>query len=392
MHPTGRRDRGSRTRCVVVLLICTGGAACRGRQVVALADGGADAAGPAPLRLAEFKPRSMLHAAAHEVPRAKFPVIDFHQHVDDTLGPDGKLPTSADELLKVMDAANVRTLVVLTGPSGEALSALVAALVKPHPDRFVIFAQVDWTRVDEPDFGAQAAARLRDDVARGARGLKVLKTLGLYARHKDGKLVAVDDPRLDPIWAEAGKLKIPVAIHTGDPEAFFHARDGQNERYEELWVNPNWSFAGPGFPSLESLLQARDRVIARHPDTMFVALHVGGWPENLDYVSGLLDRFPNAFVELGARQAELGRQPKRARRLFMDHPDRVLFGTDFSPEPSLYANFFRWLETEDECFPYFNHPEQGRWEIYGLGLPDKVLEQVYHLNAERLLAAGAAAH
>ena len=368
-------------RALLVALLVTAG--CRGLGRSKPADTGAD--GGPPLLLKDFRPVSMLHAAAHEVPRAKFPVIDFHQHVDDKLGPDGKLPVSAEELLKVMDAANVRRLVILTGPTGDELTKLINALVKPHPDRFTVFAQVDWTKIDEPDFGAKAAARLRDDVARGARGLKVLKTLGLYARHKDGKLVAIDDPRIDPVWAEAGKLKIPVAIHTGDPEAFFHPRDGKNERYEELWMNPDWSFADPSFPSLDQLLAARDRVIARHPETTWVALHVGGWPENLDYVSGLLDRYPNANVELGAREAELCRQPRRARKLFLDHPDRILFGTDFGPEPALYANFFRWLETADEAFPYFNHPEQGRWECYGLELPDAVLEQVYHRNAERVL-------
>jgi predicted TIM-barrel fold metal-dependent hydrolase len=372
-------------------------AACKGQRAQVPAGSSGDAGTtsgtgirtPAPLRLADFAPRSMLHVPAHEVPRARFPVIDFHQHVDDHLGPDGKLPENPADLIKVMDAANVRTLVVLTGPSGDDLSKLVAALVKPHPDRFIVFTQVDWTRIDEPDFGAKAAARLRDDVARGARGLKVLKTLGLYARDKAGKLVAVDDPRIDPIWAEAGRLKIPVAIHTGDPEAFFHPRDGKNERYEELWMNPDWSFAAPEFPPLDKLLAARDRVIARHPDTTFVALHVGGWPENLDYVSQLLREHPNAYVELGARQAELGRQPRRTRQLFLEFPDRIMFGTDFGPEPALYGSFFRWLETADEYFPYFNHPEQGRWEIYGLELPDAVLEKVYHLNAEKVLGTGA---
>jgi predicted TIM-barrel fold metal-dependent hydrolase len=333
----------------------------------------------------------MLHVPAHKVPRARFPAIDFHQHVNDQFDKDGKLPFAPAALIKVMDAANVKTLVVLTGPSGAALSKLHEALVKPHPDRFVLFTQVDWTKVDEPDFGARAAATLRDDVARGARGLKVLKTLGLYARYKNGKLVAVDDPRFDPIWREAGRLGIPVAIHTGDPEAFFLPRDGKNERYEELWANPDWSFAAAEFPPLPQLLAARDRVIARHPKTTFVALHVGGWPENLDYVSELLRKHPNAFVELGAREAELGRQPRRARALFLEHPDRILFGTDFWPGPDMYANHFRWLETADEYFPYHGHPEQGRWHIYGLDLPAAVLEKVYQRNAARVLRLTAGA-
>ncbi len=350
---------------------------------------GAEAWRKAPLRLVEFAPRSMLHAAAHDVRRAKFPAIDFHQHVNDKLlagkTGDAALSFPPDKLLALMDATNIKTLVILTGPTGDGLSQLIATLVKPHPDRFMVFAQVDWSRVDEPGFGDKAAARLRDDVARGARGLKVLKDLGLYRRDKSGKLLAIDDPKFDPIWRTAGELRIPVAIHSGDPEAFFTPRDEKNERYQELAMNPDWSFAGPEFPSLKALVEARDRVIARHPKTTFVALHVGGWPENLDYVSDLLRRHPNAYVELGARQAELGRQPRRARRLFLEFPDRVLFGTDFGPSENMYANHFRWLETEDEYFPYHGFPEQGFWHIYGVGLPDEVLRKVYSLNAEKVL-------
>lgn len=332
----------------------------------------------------------MLHTPTHQVPRARFPVVDFHQHVDDHVEAKGTLRFPPADLIRVMDAANVRTLVVLTGPSGQELEKLIELLVKPYPDRFVVFTQVDWARFEEPGFGAAAAAQLRADVGRGARGLKVLKTLGLYLRDRNKKLAAVDDPRFDPIWHEAGLLGIPVAIHTGDPEAFFEPNDGRNERYEELWANPSWSFSAPEYPSLSALLGARDRVIERHPETTFVALHLGGWPENLDYVSDLLHRHANVFIELGARQAELGRQPRRTRRLFLDYPDRILFGTDFWPMPALYENFFRWLETADEYFPYYQSPEQGRWNIYGIDLPDEVLEKVYHRNADRLLGAVAA--
>jgi predicted TIM-barrel fold metal-dependent hydrolase len=381
---------------VVVLCACAGGCRRTRSGPTRAVDGGTDAMveeeGPrpkSPVLLVDYAPRSMLHAEAHDVPRAKFPVIDFHQHVNDKpiagKSGDAALPFAPAKLLKLMDAANIRTIVVLTGPTGDELSRLIAALVKPYPGRFIVFAQVDWKKVDEPDFGEKAAAQLKDDVARGARGLKVLKDFGLYNRDKSGKLLAIDDPKFDPIWRTAGELHIPVAIHSADPEAFFLPRDEKNERYEELWLNPDWSFAGSGFPSLQELVEARDRVFGRHPETTFVALHVGGWPENLDYVSEMLRQHPNAYVELGAREAELGRQPRRARRLFMEFPDRVMFGTDFLPEASMYANHFRWLETEDEYFPYHGYPEQGRWNIYGLGLPDEVLRKVYSQNAEKLL-------
>jgi predicted TIM-barrel fold metal-dependent hydrolase len=198
--------------------------------------------------------------------------------------------------------------------------------------------------------------------------------------------VAIDDSRLDPVWEECGRLGIPVAIHSTDPEAFFTPTDKHNERYEELMHNPSWSFYGPQFPSKEKLLEERNHVFAKHPHTTFIALHVANWPENLDVVSAWLQKFPNMVVELGAREAELGRQPRRARQFFVEYQDRILFGTDSEPDPRMYANYFRWLETADEYFDYWDYPGQGRWKIYGMELPDAVLEKVYHANAERIFA------
>jgi len=177
-----------------------------------------------------------------------------------------------------------------------------------------------------------------------------------------------------------------VAIHVTDPEAFFHPTDKYNERYEELMSNPSWSFYGPQFPKKETLLAQRNHIVEKHPHTTFIALHVANWPENLDAVSEWLDKYPNMYVEFGARQAELGRQPRRARKFFEDYQDRILFGTDSEPDPGMYANHFRWLETADEYFPYWGYPGQGRWEIYGMELPDGILEKVYHKNAEKIFA------
>jgi len=188
------------------------------------------------------------------------------------------------------------------------------------------------------------------------------------------------------VWAECGRLGIPVAIHVGDPAAFFLPIDATNERYEELQAHPDWSFSGKDFPSLNEIHQAVERVFARHPKTTFVWLHVGNWPENLDYVAGVLNRRPNVTVEIGARQADLGRTPRRTRSFFMEYQDRVLFGLDMSLTEEAYRSYFRWLETEDEYFDYHGSPGQGRWKIYGVGLPDTVLEKIYHRNAERILA------
>jgi predicted TIM-barrel fold metal-dependent hydrolase len=338
------------------------------------------------LLLKDFHPVPMLHTQVHKIDKAKFYVIDVHNHVNDAARIDEHMDPK--RVVEVMDNTNVRTIVILTGMWGDKLQHVIDEMVKPYPGRFIVFSQIDYSKIDDPNFSQEAVANLDDAVKRGARGLKCLKDLGLGVRDKSGKLVAVDDPRLDPIWEEAGRLHIPVSIHTSDPEAFFHPTNGENERYEELTEHPDWSFfsskSGSDFPSKEALLAARDRVFARHPHTQFVALHMANWPENLDYVSSLLDKLPNVMVEFGAREAELGRQPRRAREFFLKYQDRIMFGTDNEVTEEMYRNHFRWLETDDEYFDYWGYPGQGRWEIYGMDLPDPVLEKIYHRNAEKM--------
>jgi predicted TIM-barrel fold metal-dependent hydrolase len=334
------------------------------------------------LLIKDFHPVEMLHAPVHNIDRAKYYVIDVHNHVNDAQGIDEHMPPQ--QVVKVMDDTNVKTVVILTGMWGDKLQHVIDEMVKPYPGRFIVFEQIDFSKIDDPDFSQEMVSQLDDSVRRGARGLKQLKDLGLTDRDKSGKLIRIDDPRLDPIWEEAGRLGIPVSIHTSDPEAFFHPIDNKNERYEELTEHPDWSFYGPQFPSKEELLAQRDHMFAKHPNTTFVALHVANWPENLDYVSRLLDRLPNVMVEFGAREAELGRQPRRAREFFIKYQDRIMFGTDNEVSQAMYRNHFRWLETGDESFDYWGYPGQGRWKIYGMELPDAVLEKVYHQNAERM--------
>jgi predicted TIM-barrel fold metal-dependent hydrolase len=342
-----------------------------------------DAAKKETLLLRDFHPQSMLHAKMTPVLRAKFPVFDVHQHLNDARGIGTRM--APQEAVALMDQLNIKSVVILTGGWGSELQKIIDTMVKPYPGRFYVFTQIDWSKIDDPNFSRLMVEQLDDSMRRGARGLKILKELGLGVRDQSGKLVTIDDARLDPVWEECGRLGIPVAIHIGDPEAFFHPVGGDNERYEELIGHPDWSFYGPQFPNLEDLIATRDRMIAKHPETTFVVLHVGNWPEDLDNVEAMLKRFPNVQIEFGARQAELGRQPRRAYKLFLDFQDRVMFGTDNSFEADLYQSYFRWLETADEYFDYYDAPAQGRWKIYGLALPDLVLEKIYHLNAERLL-------
>lgn len=365
---------------------------------------------PAPLDLKDFQPRSMLEVPVTRVPRAKFPVIDFHTHLGFSAkgiagvphGEERRFAASADELLRVMDRVNLQIMVNLTGGVGSGLAESVKRFDTAHPGRFVTFTEPRYSAITAPGYPRDQADEIVRSHKLGARGLKVLKTLGLYLREQvtSGPLIKIDDRRFDPMWEACAALSMPVAIHISDPEAFFLPIDRFNERFEELNAHPDWSFHGRDFPSTRELFEARNRVFARHPKTTFVALHVGNKAEDLGYVSECLDRFSNMHVEIGARVGELGRQPRSARRFFDRYQDRILFGTDAVPHGTqtpqqifgeeLYEIYFRFLETEDEYFDYAPAPTppQGRWRIYGIALPDAILRKVYSDNARRLLRLG----
>jgi predicted TIM-barrel fold metal-dependent hydrolase len=355
--------------------------------------------GNAGLPLEQYEPKSMLHSQETHVPRSRFPVIDFHTHITGRSPSDpSRIQFSMDpsNCLAVMDRKNIRTMVSLTGGYGDGLREALAKLPEAHPGRFIVFTEPEWTRASEPGYAKLQADLIEDGHRAGAAGLKILKTLGLYLRDRGtDRLVRIDDPRFDPMWETAGALKMPVAIHISDPEAFFLPIDRFNERWEELHAHPSWSFHGKDFPGNRELQEARRNVMRRHPRTQFVCLHAAN-SEDLPYVSECMDSHPNMNVDIAARIGELGRQPRMSRKFFDKYQDRIVFGTDASagsgtPQQSfgdaLYEIYYRFLETEDEYFDYApaRIPPQGRWRIYGIGLPDQVLGKVYRDNAARLL-------
>ena len=362
---------------------------------------------PVSLELSQYEPRSMLHVHESHVERSRFPLIDFHTHISGSrksengveLSPDREYLGSPQELLAVMDRKNIRAMVNLTGGYDHGLAEAVSKYDRAYPGRFYTFTEPSYSRFKEPDYPKLQAQAIEQAHRDGARGLKILKTLGLYLRENitSGSLVKIDDARFDPMWDACGQLNFPVAIHVSDPIAFFTPTDRFNERYEELNNHPDWSFHGGDFPSNAELIAARNRVIARHPKTQFVVLHVGNFAEDLQNVSENLDRYPNMFVDLAARIGELGRQPRTASKFFDKYQDRILFGTDATPHgdefpqqvfnDKLYEIYFRFLETEDEYFDYApaKIPPQGRWRIYGIGLPETILKKVYYENSTRIL-------
>jgi predicted TIM-barrel fold metal-dependent hydrolase len=360
-----------------------------------------------PLPLSDYQPTSMLHVRETRVERARFPAVDIHTHITVAAKSENGVGLSAertylgssDYLLPIMDRKNVRAMVNLTGGYDQGLTEVVAKFDKAFAGRFYSFAEPCYSRFLEPNYPKIQADAIERAHRTGAKGLKILKTLGLYLRDNitSGKLVKIDDPRFDSMWDTCGQLNMPVAIHVSDPIAFFTPTDRFNERFEELNNHPDWSFYGNDFPSNAELLEARNRVFARHPKTQFLVLHVGNFAENLDNVSENLARFANMTVDTAARIGELGRQPRRSRKFFDRHQDRILFGTDATPHgdefpqqvfnDQLYEIYFRFLETDDEYFDYApaKVPPQGRWRIYGIELPETILKKVYNQNAARLL-------
>lgn len=362
---------------------------------------------PVPLDLSQYEPKSMLQVHESKVEKSKFPLIDFHTHISVAaksekgveLTPDREYLGTPQELLAVMDRKNIKTMVNLTGGYEKGLAEAVQKYDRAYPGRFLTFTEPSYTRFKEPNYPKLQGQAIEEAHRNGARGLKILKTLGLYLRENitSGSLVKIDDPRFDPMWDACGQLNMPVAIHVSDPVAFFTPTDRFNERYEELNNHPDWSFYGADFPSNAELLEARNRVMAKHPKTQFVTLHFGNFSENLQNVGENLDRYPNMFVDMAARIGELGRQPYTSKKFFDKYQDRILFGTDATPHgdefpqqvfnDQLYEIYYRFLETEDEYFDYApaKIPPQGRWRIYGINQPEGVLRKVYYDNAARLL-------
>lgn len=347
------------------------------------------------LALGAFRPQASLRVDERPRSKAAFPAVDVHTHFRIRTKHSTEL---LDEYVRTMDRNGVAVCVSLDGALGEKWAEHADHLWERHRDRFVIFVTIDWRGegrendpaswdCQRPDFGRRIAGQLHEAKRRGASGLKLFKDFGLVYRDADGSPLRVDDPRWDPIWRACGDAGLVVLMHTADPSAFFRPIDERNERWEELHRRPEWSFADPRYPRREALHEARNRVVAKHPRTTFIAAHLANDGEDLRELAGWLDAHPNLYVELASRISELGRQPYSARRFLLKYSDRVLFGTDGPwPEPRLRL-YWRFLETFDEYFPYSekDFPPQGFWNIYGVGLPDEVLKKIYHQNAARIV-------
>ncbi len=325
----------------------------------------------------EYNPKSSLVVPGTPLTRSRFPFIDVHSH-HRTPGPE-----RVDAIIADMDAMNMAMAVNLSGGSGETLVQTIEAMKGRYPDRFVVFANLSFRDIDNPDWGQNAAAQLERDVQAGAQGLKIFKNLGMTLNDSAGNRIATDDPRFDPVWTKAGELGIPVLIHTGDPHQFWLPQDEVNERWLELKERPGRIRPPDRFPPWEQIMNEQWNVFRNHSGTNFIAAHLSWLGGDLGRLGRLFDELPNMHVGIGAVLAELGRQPRFAREWFIKYQDRVLFGKD-SWAPEEYHVYFRTLETADEYFDYYRK-RHAFWKMYGLELPDDVLRKVYYENAVRLI-------
>tara|TARA_B000000565_G_scaffold102623_1_gene76580 strand:- start:1155 stop:2282 length:1128 start_codon:yes stop_codon:yes gene_type:complete len=325
----------------------------------------------------DYNPKSTLIVSSNEIKRSKYPFIDIHNHQFDMPVKD------LSDLVSEMDSLNMAFMVNLSGFRGQYLKMCLDNIKKNAPERLGVFVNLNWENIDSDTFLENNIKILRDAKKDGAIGLKVYKSLGLTDKDSNGNRIAVNDPRIDPIWEECGKLGFPVLIHSADPASFWKPKDKNNERWLELKQKPNRYRNPELFPSFESIIAEQHNVFEKHPKTIFINAHLGWMGNDLDRLSSHLDKYPNVVTEIGAVLAELGRQPKRARKFFIDHQDKILFGKDAYNQQEYYT-YFRVLETEDEYFDYYRK-RHAFWKMYGLGLPDSILKKVYYKNALRIL-------
>lgn len=330
-----------------------------------------------PPSILDYRPRSTLVVKETLVPKAKFPFVDIHSHV-------GPGPDTLERLISEMDAMNLQVLVNLSGGTDpdDVKKKVDFIRSSAHPDRFRVFANVDWDGAGGPGWAERAVADLEKAIAHGAIGLKIFKNLGITAKHHDGSRLRVDDPALKPVWEACGRAGIPVIIHTAEPSEFFSLLDYKNERWLELALFPNRRNHGPGKATFEELQGERDRMFAANPGTTYIGAHFAYYGHNLPGARKLLDALPNVVLELAAVLHDFGRQPRAARQFFIDYQDRILFGKD-SFQPREFPYYFRVMETDDEYFDYYRD-YHAFWKLYGMDLPDEVLKKVYFKNALRI--------
>ncbi|MCC6587023.1 MAG: amidohydrolase [Bryobacterales bacterium] len=330
--------------------------------------------------LKDYAPASSLVVPETKVPKPKYPAIDVHTH---SYMSNVKAAEDVDRWLKVMDEVGLEKSVVFTGATGPEFDRQ-AELFAKYPQRFQVWCSIDTKDIDAPDYPQRAAAEIERCYRKGARGIGELsdKGFGLGGSEKKAlprdKRLHIDDPRLDLVWKKIAELKIPANIHIADHPSCWKPLGPNQERTPDF---QHFNMTGKDVPSYEELLASRDRLVAKHPATTFIFCHLSNQGNDTATLAKFLDAHKNVYLDFSARDYELGRQPRTARKFMDKYKDRLMFGTDMGSEAHMYQGWWRLLETGDEFIP-------GRqwWRYYGLELPASTLEAVYRGTALKVLA------
>ncbi len=325
----------------------------------------------------DYNPIPTLVVPGKIINKSKYPFIDIHGHQYRMANQD------LSPVIQAMDTLNMGIMINLSGRSGTNLIKSVKNIKDHYPNRFVVFANIDFDGVGKDNWTENAVQQLRIDINNGAKGLKIYKSIGLRNKDTEGNRITIDDPRLDPLWALCGEMGVPVLIHTADPKPFWDEYNSDNERWLELKTHPRRKRNATNPAPWQELINEQHRMFKNHPNTIFINAHMGWYANDLKKLGELLDEMPNMNVEIGAIIAELGRQPKFAKSFFIKYQNRILFGKD-SWKPKEVPTYCRVLESNDEYFPY-HKKYHAYWAMYGLDLPDEVLKKVYYKNALRIV-------
>jgi len=327
--------------------------------------------------LKDYQPESSLVVQQSVVDRARVPVIDVHTHVY------AETPEEVEAWVRTMDEVGIERTIVLTGATGADFDRLADLYLKRYPERFQLWCGLDTGDSGAADYPERAARELERCYAKGARGVGELsdKGWGFGGGQKDplprDKRLHPDDPRLDLFWEKCAELKLPVNLHIADHPSCWRPLGSHWERTPDF---QGFNLYGKDVPSIEELMASRDGLLTRHPKTTVIACHFSNQGHDLATLATVLDRFPNLYVDISARDYEIGRQPRTASRFLEKYADRIVFGTDMGRDKEMYQGWWRLLESSDEFIP-------GRlwWRLYGLELPEPVLRKIYRETMLTLL-------
>lgn len=268
------------------------------------------------------------------------------------------------------------------------------------PDRTAPVCSFPIENWDDEDWEQKTIQYLQEQFDRGAVGVKIWKNIGMELKDSSGRLVMVDDPKLQPVISFIESQRKVLLGHLGEPKNCWLPIEEMTTLNDQGYfsANPKYHmYLHPDMPSYEDQIAARDRMLALHPKLVFVGCHLASLEWSVDRIAAFLDRFPNATVGVAARmgQVQYQTQADRAKVIafFTRYQDRVLYGTDSGVRPGRGAAKHayvheKWLRD----WKFFNTDQMVEVPelsdpVQGLALPKVVVEKIYRKNALRVFAA-----